>query len=384
MIDRPFWQERIYTAWQQAPIAWLTGVRRVGKTTLAKSFVEAEYINCDLPRNRERLTDPEFFFSQCKARIIILDEVHQLENPSELLKIAADEFPRKRILATGSSTLAATRKFKDSLTGRKRVVLLPPVLVNELPLFGHIPLEMRMLRGGLPQCVLNTQTDPGFYSEWLDSYFARDVQELFNIGKRTEFLKLAEILLRNNGGLAEITSLARQTGLTRPTVLNYLNALEITHVIQRLRPFHGGGKREILAQPKIYAFDTGFVCHYHGWTELRPTDRGNLFENLALDILNTSGAHHPIQYWRDKQGREVDFVLKVGRTVYAIECKWNAAHFEPRNLETFRNHYPIGENLLVTASEGRPYKKKFGSLEIEVVPIQHLQDRLKRIGLLSC
>lgn len=56
--------------------------------------------------------------------VVVFDEVHQLADPSRLLKIGADAFPRIKILATGSSTLAATQKFRDSLAGRKRVVEL--------------------------------------------------------------------------------------------------------------------------------------------------------------------------------------------------------------------------------------------------------------------
>ncbi len=375
MIARPFWEKRIREAWERAPIAWLAGVRRVGKTTLAKFFRDGEYLNCDLARNRERLSDPEFFFQQCDAGLIVLDEVHKLEDPSEVLKIAADEFPEKRILATGSSTLAATSKFRDSLTGRKRVVFLPPVLASELKAFGKASLEDRLLWGGLPPCLLGSGSDPEFYSEWFDSYFARDVQELFRVGKRTEFLKLTELLLRNNGGLADITTLAKHSGLTRPTVMNYLDILEITHVIHRLRPFHNGGKRELLARPKIYGFDTGFVCYTRAWSELRPEDRGGLLENLVLDLLKAALPTTPPLYWRDKQDREIDFVLPGKRDhTIAVECKWSSTKFNPSNLEVFRRYYPKGENLVVTAGPGDSERRRFGQLEATVVPVYRLLD----------
>jgi predicted AAA+ superfamily ATPase len=150
--------------------------------------------------------------------IVILDEVHQLPDPSRVLKIAADEFPGLKVLATGSSTLAATEKFRDSLTGRKRQVHLLPVLSAELPAFGIRSLELRLHRGGLPAALLADEHDPETYAEWLDSFFARDVQELFRVEKRTSFLKLVETLLRQSGGLAEVTSLAAASGLSRPTV----------------------------------------------------------------------------------------------------------------------------------------------------------------------
>src|SRR6266567_285164 len=61
MIERPIWTERLRAAWKQASIVWLTGPRRVGKTVLAKSLPDAEFLNCDLPSVEERLRDPEKF-----------------------------------------------------------------------------------------------------------------------------------------------------------------------------------------------------------------------------------------------------------------------------------------------------------------------------------
>ena len=127
MAPRPFWHDRIEAAWRKAPIVWLSGVRRVGKTTLAGTIEGAEIVNCDLPSSQQVLADPETFYRSLSTPRIVLDEVHQLPDPSRVLKIGADAFPQLKILATGSSTLAATRKFRDSLTGRKRHVHLVPV-----------------------------------------------------------------------------------------------------------------------------------------------------------------------------------------------------------------------------------------------------------------
>src|SRR5438445_328492 len=104
MVDRPLWLARIRAAWRRTSIVWLSGVRRVGKTTLAKSLAAARYVNCDLPRTAEMLGDPEAFFESLREPIVVLDEVHQLPDPSRVLKIAADVFPHLKVLATGSST----------------------------------------------------------------------------------------------------------------------------------------------------------------------------------------------------------------------------------------------------------------------------------------
>lgn len=378
MIERPFWIERIERSWEKAPIAWLTGVRRVGKTTLAKHWRDAVFINCDLPRNRELLADPEAFFRQVEGGIVVFDEIHQTESPSEILKIAADEFPHLRILATGSSTLAATRKFKDSLTGRKRVVHLHPVLADELTRFGKPSLEDRLLRGGLPDRVLADSADPEFYSEWMDSYFARDVQELFPVGKRRAFLTLCELLLRQSGQLLEITSLAKHSGLSRPTVMNYLEVLQTTHLVHLLRPYHGGGRREIIARPKAYGFDTGFVCHFRGWETFHPDHGGLLLEHLVLDILRAHFPNQALHFWRDKQGREIDFVLpgKNG-AVTAIECKWSRTSLTPRNLDAFRDLYPKGTNILVTARTSDRFDHPLGRHSVTLCQVHELANRIR-------
>ena len=367
MIKRPFWTDRLVAAWKQASIVWLTGPRRAGKTVLAQSLPDAEFLNCDLPSMAERLRDPESFFRSVKKKFVVLDEVHQLPDPSRLLKIGADAFPKLKILATGSSTLAATQKFRDSLTGRKRVVELVPVLHEELPAFGVTDLRQRLLCGGLPPALLAKEHNPEFYAEWLDSYFARDVQELFRLEKRTGFLRVLELLMRQSGGMLDVTKLAAESQISRPAVTNWLEVYQITHVAHLVRPYSAGGRREIVAQPKVFGFDMGLVCHARGWDHLRTEDCGVLREHLVLDTLIAAGVPK-IHFWRDKQQREVDFVVPHGRdAVDAIECKWNPEAFETRGLAAFREQYPKGKNYVVSPLNGPSYERVQGGLKISIV-----------------
>ncbi len=368
---------RVVAAWKQMPIVWLTGPRRTGKTVLAQSISGAEYFNCDLPSVAERLADPESFYRTLRAPVVVFDEVHQLADPSRLLKVGADAFPRLRILATGSSTLAATQKFRDSLTGRKRVIELVPVLYEELPAFGIADLRERLRLGGLPPVLLGAHQPADFFPEWLDSYFARDVQELLRVDKRAGFLLVLQLLLRQSGGLLDVSRIAREAAISRPTVGNWIDAYQVTHVVHVVRPFSGGGRREIIAQPKVYGFDTGLVCHARGWDHLRNDDCGLLWEHLVLDALVAVGIPQ-LHFWRDKQEREVDFVVPRGRDVVdAIECKWKPAAFEGRNLRAFRDNYPRGRNFLVSPIEGAPYDRNVGGLKISIMSPTHLRAVIK-------
>lgn len=375
MIQRPFWQNRLAEAWKEAPIVWLSGVRRVGKTTLAESLGADQvfYVNCDLPSVEERLSDPVLFFRGCEQPIVVFDEIHQLSDPARILKIGADMFPHLKILATGSSTLAASRKFKDTLTGRKRLVHLTPVLWDELSAFGT-SLQQRLFHGGLPIALLVETKKPSLYREWMDSFFARDIQRLFGFRDLNRFNALFEYLLKQSGGQFEITKIASALGITRPTVESHISALEITHAMTVVRPFHGGGQTEIVKQPKVYGFDTGFVSYVRGWDPLRQDDFGILWEHFVLEHLQSHFPETPVQYWRDKAGREVDFILPRRRdAVDTIECKWDARAFDSSALQVFRSHYPKGRNFLVTPSADQVYTKRFGELEVTVCTPSALQ-----------
>ena len=334
----------------------------MGKTTLARMLRDAVYLNCDLPSVQRRLEDPELFYkSQPSGTIVVLDEVHRLADPSGALKIAADTFPRLRILATGSSTLAATRKFRDTLTGRKVGLVLPPVLWTECEeVFGLRDLDRRLLHGGLPEPLLNRTRDDSFYSEWMDSFYARDIQELFGIRQRTGFLNLLRLLLRQSGGLVDYSALSRECDLSRPTVKAHLEALTIACALVTVPPFHGGGRRELVRRPKAYGFDTGFICFVRGWQDIRDEDRGTLWEHLVLDLLRTATGGAGLFYWRDKAGREIDFVLRDGREVHVMECKISPDRFEPATLMAFRELYPRGRNYIICPGVSEAYDRRVG------------------------
>jgi predicted AAA+ superfamily ATPase len=375
MVPRSFWISRIEVAWQKRPVIWLSGVRRVGKTTLAGLLPNTRYINCDLPSEVRGMTDPELFLDKFpKGTRIILDEIHRLDDPSRLLKIAADVYPHLRVLATGSSTLAATKKFRDSLTGRKIPMHLPPVLWTECKAdAGITDLGRRLLNGGMPQVLFAEQNDIDFFPEWLDSFYARDVQELFSVRNRTGFIQLLQVLLRQSGGALNIQSIASECGISRPTAISYLEALCLSHAIIPLKPFHHGNKREIISQPRCYGFDTGFVCHEKGWNFLRSDDYGILWEHLVLDLLNVVFGEEHVFYWRDKSGHEIDFVITGKRNaVAAVECKINPDKFRPENLAAFRSKYPHGDNWVLSPAVKTSFKKQFDIGEVHFLPLEEL------------
>lgn len=360
MVTRTFWESLLEEAWARRSVLWLSGVRRVGKTSLCRALADVEYFDCELPSVRRTMEQPEGFLASCKGKRVVLDEVHRLPDPSELLKIAADHYPEVRIIATGSSTLQASSRFRDTLAGRKESIWLPPMIEADRRDFGGGDLARRLLHGGLPPFYLSVAPQERDYQEWLDAFWARDILELFRLERRSAFLKLLELLLVHSGGIFEATAYAHPCEISRATVANYLAVLEAAWAVHIVRPFSGGKAAEIVAAPRVYAFDTGFVCFARGWSTLRPDDLGGLWEHYVLNEIMGRTQRRDIRYWRDKKGHEVDFILARGQEPpTAIECKWSAGAFDSVGIKAFRGRHPRGENLCVCADVERPFTRTF-------------------------
>jgi hypothetical protein len=401
MFPREFWITKIQEAWKLRSIIWLVGVRRIGKTTLVKSLSEAHkagkntengiahqsllYYDCELKRNRDLIeSDVEKFWEEKENQIVILDEIHRLENPSEVLKIAADHYPKVKVIATGSSTLAASKKFKDTLSGRKIVIELRPLIEADLNAFAHNKnikkstktntlLEKRFLYGGMPENYLSDELPEYAFEEWIDSYWSKDIQELYELRSKFAFQKFMELLFIQSGGIFEASKFATDCKVSSPTISNFLHVLEETFVIDVLRPYHKRKNSEIVSAPKVYAFDTGLACYLKGWSSLRNEDLGIFWEHFVLNELQAQLQNNAdILYWRNKKKQEVDFIIKKKRsqTVIAIETKWQAKNFNPDNLQAFRELHPEGENFLIANDIQESYTKNYTNLQVKFISLK--------------
>ena len=370
MWQRSWWQARLEAAWSTRNVVWLMGVRRTGKTMLCRSLPDVEYLDCELPSVRRQLADPEAFLAAGPRRVV-LDEIHRLDQPAELLKIAADHFPKVQVLATGSSTLGASARFRDTLAGRKQEVWLTPMTLADVAAAGGT-FQQRLAHGGLPP-LFASAPDESAYQEWIDAYWAKDILELFRLERRRSFQKLLELLLVQSGGIFEANSLASPCEVSRTTIANYLAVLEATFVMHVVRPFSDNPSREITSAPRVYGFDTGFVRAFRGWRELRPADEGALFEHLVLNELHAHMQKRSVMYWRTKRGEEVDFVVhERGAEPIAVECKRTADDFDPKALLVFRSLHSGSRNYVVAMDVRKTYERRYGDVVVRFVDLDAL------------
>lgn len=323
------------------------------------------------------LLDPQSFLESLRGKRVVLDEIHRLQNPSELLKIAADHYRLTHIVATGSSTLGASKKFRDTLTGRKRDVWLSPMCLPDMDDSKRTALKHRFLRGGLPPFFLPENHPERDFQEWMDAYWAKDIQELFRLERRDSFQRFTELVMAQSGGIFDATRFATPCEVSRPTITNYLRILEATFVAHVVRPFSGRRPTEIVAAPKVYGFDTGFVCYYRGWQDLRDDDLGILWEHFVLNEIMARSQTRDVFYWRDKRGHEIDFVLASHRKKpVAIECKWSANNFDPTNIIAFRHQHPEGDNLVLANDVERAFSRAYGDIRVRFEGLRSFADAI--------
>lgn len=207
----------------------------------------------------------------------------------------------------------------------------------------------------------------------MDAYWAKDILELFRLERRHSFLRFVELLMGASGGLFEATRFARHGEVSRTTIANYLAVLEATFVVHVLRPFSRYRATEIVSAPKVYGFDTGFVCYYRGWHELRGEDMGLMWEHFVLNELQAHLQSRAIRYWRDKKGHEVDFIIaRRGSPVLAIECKWSAADLDVEGLVAFLRRYPSARGYVAIDDIERPFVRRFEDLPVTLTNLPGL------------
>jgi uncharacterized protein len=275
--------------------------------------------------------------------------------------------------------LSATAKFKDTLTGRKSTLHLTPMISQDLVDFDAPDLAHRFLNGGLPSFFLSSVPEDREFQEWLDAFWSKDILELFRLERRYSFLKFAEMLFAQSGSMFEASRFAAPCEVSRTTISNYLSVLAATYVVTIVRPYSSHKTTEIVAAPKVYAFDTGFVSYYKGWQKLRTDDMGFLWEQFVLNeltgVLQTSDIH----YWRDKADHEIDFVITShGGKVDTIECKWSHRAFGPENLVSFRKRHPAGLNYVVSADVTESYAARISGISVEYITLNDLLAKIHR------
>ncbi len=351
----------------RSKILVITGARQVGKTTLLQNMLKnypkpVLYINAEEPANKRLFAD----LSVSKIReiiggneIVVIDEAQQIENVGLCLKLMADNFKDKQIIATGSSALEIANKIFEPLTGRQFLFHLYPLALSEI-YNKNQQLELRdnlnrHLVYGLYPDTVNNQHDAEMYIKSLTgSYLYKDVLAWKDIRKPELLDKLLQLLAHQIGSEVSLQELAIQLKVKSETVESYIDLLEKSFVVYRLRSHSTNDRKEVSKMKKIFFWDNGIrnaIIDNFKPMELR-NDTGALWENFI--ITERIKMNHYKQksinskFWRSMQQQEVDYVETENDEIRAYEMKWNSLQ-KGKVTRAFTNLYPDAATDVITS-----------------------------------
>jgi predicted AAA+ superfamily ATPase len=355
-------------------MVFVAGPRQVGKTTLARMLPGADrgYLNWDVAEHRERILRREL----PSSRLWIFDEIHKYRHWRNYLKGVYDQHgapPRgPRILVTGSARLEVYRFGGDSLQGRYHLLRLHPLSVGELDL--RTPDEFRDLLtlGGFPE--------PYFGGSLVDARrWSRDhrtllIREEVTSLERVQDLGTLELLMLRLPELVasplSINAVREDLQISHKTAAAWLQVFERLYAIFRLPPFGAPAVRAVKKEQK----------HYHVDWSVVPAEAAR-FENLvACHLLkwvhheqDTQGRDVELRYFRDTDGREVDFLIVAGRRpLRCVECQWADAPVD-KALRYFKVRFPDCDAWQISATGTKDYVNRDG---IRVAPAPTLLGNL--------
>jgi predicted AAA+ superfamily ATPase len=350
----------------------ILGARQVGKTTLVEHVLagqSAVFLNFDIEVDKARflaaaaLSPSDAMRALGNPSVLVIDEAQRLAEASRIVKGWHDSRLPTKFLLLGSSSLDLLDQAAESLTGRNRKLVLPPLLFSETlatqawltadstpeHVSQHFAPQLRaflMQRlnfGSYPEVV--TSDHPAQLLRELSSdYLWKDVLQA-GLVKTPDLIKRLLLLLAHQAGSeVSVNELATKLQMARPTVDRYLDLLEQTFVIFRLPSFSTNPRKEIAKSHKVFFWDTGIrntLLGAFSTDEFRP-DIGALWESWVIaEVAKRNallGSPAELFFWRTRAQSEVDLVVKQASGLRAFEVKWSSRRVSGR---AFRDAYGV-------------------------------------------
>jgi len=353
-------EEAVDTASQQFPVVLVTGPRQVGKTTLLRHLCgdRRRYVTLDDLTLRSLAREDPALFLQRYPPPVLIDEIQYAPDLLPYIKMRVDEEGE-----TGSFWLTGSRQFQmmqgvtESLAGRvamlnllgfsareqdRRKSSVEPFLPTQDNLYrraataGKTSLDAifrHIWSGGYPALIAGPAKDRDlFYSSYLQTYLQRDVRDLAQVVNAETFLRFLRACAARTGQLLNCSELARDVDVSVKTAQHWLSILTASFQVYLLQPYHTNVTRRLVKTPKLYFLDTGLAAYLTEWstpeTLAAGAMNGAMLETWALSELLKSWRHRmrspQLYYYRDRDGREIDFLFVQNRTFHPVEVKLGA------------------------------------------------------------
>ncbi len=352
-------------------MVFIAGPRQVGKTTLAMGLRDGRrgYLNWDVAEHRERILRRELPVSP----LWVFDEIHKYRSWRNYLKGLYDgRRPSQRILVTGSARLDLYRRGGDSLQGRYHLLRLHPLSAAELGLKSAAELRTFLTLGGFPEPYFGGSEVEA--RRWSREHRNLLIREELTSLERVQDLGNVELLMLRLPALVgsplSINSLREDLQVSHKALSNWVSIMERLYALFRVPPFGAPGIRAVKKAPKHYHFD---------WT--LPPEPPQRFENLVASHLlkwvhhaqDVEGRDLDLRYFRDTDGREVDFVvIERNKPILLVEAKWADAEID-RGLRYLKARFASCDAWQLSAAGRKDYLSPEG---IRVCPAGTFLSRL--------
>lgn len=341
------------------------GPRQVGKTTMVRKLANKidpkyGYINGDDPSIQSLWSNPNL--AKIKSliagqKVIVIDEAQRISNIGLTAKMIVDLNIGLQLFISGSSALEISSTINESMTGRKWEFRLFPFswgeLVNEFSLTEALSqLENYLVTGMYPDVINQPEQSKEVLSNLAGSYLYKDILEISGIRKPELLVKILQALAWQVGSEVSYNELSQTVGADKKTVNEYIDLLEKSFVIFRLRPLARNLRNEINTSRKIYFYDNGIrntIINNYAPIDQR-NDIGQLWENFIISEFQKRNAYHrkfTNQYfWRSKDKAEIDYVEEIDGNINVFEIKWNPK-VKPKFPTSFINSYQPKEKHVI-------------------------------------
>ncbi len=337
----------------------VTGSRQVGKTTMLKQITTGiPYITLDDPvMLSSALNESGTFFKNTPPPVFI-DEIQYAPNLFPQMKILIDEEHKDGLFyMSGSQQFKMMKNVSESLAGRLGILNLLGLSLREIQgtefLKPFLPndkyfaerkkvaeaIEYKDVwkiihRGSMPKLYSNPEVDwQMFYGSYVKTYIERDVRDLTQVGDELKFLKFMTAAAAHTGNLLNMSSLARDVGITTPTAERWISILIASGIVYLLKPYYNNITKRAVKTPKLYFLDTGLAAYLTKWNTAETLKNGAMagafFETFIISEIiksyyNIGILDLPFYFYRDKDKVEINLIIENGDTLHPLEIKKHA------------------------------------------------------------